>query len=60
MTHLILPITEYRPEQLQVVSDAQFFLVQSYSIKQQKWITQKEYRNLKDAITDAIEWYKPW
>ena len=48
----------YRPEKMRVEHSEGYYLVQTFSETQNKWITQKEYKSKVNAIDDAKNWYK--
>mgnify|MGYP002813226582 CR=1 FL=1 len=53
-----LPKSETRPEKMQVIKKENQYLVQTYSDKQEKWITQAEHVGEQEAIKDAEQWYQ--
>lgn len=53
---MTLSITEIRPEEMRVIRQDNWFLVQIRSING-NWITQKEYKQEKNAINDCCNWY---
>ena len=68
MIHIDLPINSYRPEEMRVreVQETDglqriFYPVESRrSVSSyQDWITLKEWLNLANTISDAINWYLP-
>jgi len=62
MIHLLLPITLYRPEEMRVIelvgyNMATYYVVQTYNPKLKTWISQAQWINLAEAVSDAINWY---
>jgi hypothetical protein len=51
-----LEITVNRPEEMRVIQDSGFFLVQTLS-NTGKWITQKEHKQEAAALMDCLTWY---
>ena len=45
------------PEKMRVVKQGSSYLVQTYSVKMKKWITQKTYKREMDATHDMDTWY---
>lgn len=56
MIILTLAITETRPEEMRVIKNDNWFLVQTKNLKN-IWITQKEHKDEKSAILDCVQWY---
>ena len=59
MIKIILTIekTEARPEKMRVALHNGFFIVQTYSLKIERWVTQAEHQQEKAALIDCVNWY---